>query len=139
MIIESIYLKEGLFARTIKFSSKANLIHSENNSCGKTTLLRFVLYGLGYNIPNTRKIKFNSCDVELFVCLDNGERIKLVRCNAITLVLHTDESQQTFVLPEQENELHSRLFGTQNADILSNLLGAFYLDQEKGWTLLNRG
>ncbi|MCD8224710.1 MAG: hypothetical protein LUC99_07710 [Clostridiales bacterium] len=139
MIIESIYLKEGLFDKTIKFSSKANLIHSENNSCGKTTLLRFVLYGLGYNIPNTRKIKFNSCDVELFVCLDNGERIKLVRCNAITLVLHTDESQQTFVLPEQENELHSRLFGTQNADILSNLLGAFYLDQEKGWTLLNRG
>ena len=42
-------------------------------------------------------------------------------------------------MPEQQNELHSILFGTENADILGNLLGAFYVDQEKGWTLLNRG
>ena len=27
----------------------------------------------------------------------------------------------------------------QSTDILDNLLGSFYLDQEKGWTLLNRG
>jgi len=47
--------------------------------------------------------------------------------------------KQTFVLPDQINELHALLFGTDNVDILNNLLGAFYVDQEKGWTLLNRG
>ena len=43
------------------------------------------------------------------------------------------------VLPAQELELHKLLFGNCNDDILLNLLGTFYIDQEKGWTLLNRG
>lgn len=43
------------------------------------------------------------------------------------------------MLPEQQNDLHKIIFGTENVDILENLLGAFYVDQEKGWTLLNRG
>ena len=63
MIFKSIYLKEGLLERKIYFSEGVNLIHSEKNSCGKTTLLRFMLYALGYNIPNTKNIKFNRCEV----------------------------------------------------------------------------
>jgi len=31
------------------------------------------------------------------------------------------------------------VFGIENKDIISNLLGVYYIDQEKGWTLLNRG
>ena len=67
MIIRSIRIKEGLFSRFIEFSANANLIHSKQNSKGKTTLLRFLLYSLGYNIPNTRKIKFERCEVETVV------------------------------------------------------------------------
>ena len=43
MIFRSIHIKEGLAERTIDYSSKVNLIHSEKNSRGKTTLLRFML------------------------------------------------------------------------------------------------
>lgn len=50
-----------------------------------------------------------------------------------------DCEKRTFVLPEQQSELHEIIFGTSNIYILENLLGAFYVDQEKGWTLLNRG
>lgn len=44
-----------------------------------------------------------------------------------------------FALPEQQDFLHELIFGTNNKDILHNILGVFYFDQEKGWTLLNRG
>ena len=43
------------------------------------------------------------------------------------------------MLPDQMDELHRVIYGTDNAEILDNLLGAYYVDQEKGWTLLNRG
>lgn len=55
MIIKSIRIKNGLFSRYVEFSDYANLIHSQENSKGKTTLLRFLLYSLGYSIPNTKK------------------------------------------------------------------------------------
>lgn len=63
MIFKSISIKEGMSERTITFSEGVNLIFSRENSKGKTTLLRFMLYSLGYNIPSTRKIKFEQCEV----------------------------------------------------------------------------
>ena len=63
MIFQSIRIKEGLVERSFCFTKGANLIFSHENSKGKTTLLRFMLYSLGYNIPNTRKIKFDRCEV----------------------------------------------------------------------------
>lgn len=139
MIIKSIRIQEGLFCRFIEFSDTANLIHSKQNSKGKTTLLRFLLYSLGYNIPNTRKIKFERCEVETVVYTEKNGEVTLSRTANSHIVLSTNDNRTTYVLPEQQNELHSVLFGTDNADILGNLLGAFYVDQEKGWTLLNRG
>jgi len=139
VIFKSIRLKEGLFERTIVFEEGVNLIHSATNSCGKTTLLRFMLYALGYNIPNTRKIKFSHCEVELIVESEASGRIYLLRNSDISIEATVGSQKQTFVLPEQQNALQEMVFGTGNVDILSNLLGAFYVDQEKGWTLLNRG
>ena len=139
MIIKSIRITEGLFSRFIEFSDNANLIHSKQNSKGKTTLLRFLLYSLGYNIPNTRKIKFERCEVETMLFAEKIGDATLSRTASDHIVLSTNDERTTYVLPEQQNELHSVLFGTENADILDNLLGAFYVDQEKGWTLLNRG
>lgn len=139
MIIKSIHLQEGLFKRDIFFSTGINLIHSERNSCGKTTLLRFILYGLGYNIPNTRNIKFDGCNVVVKGFSEIISDFELHRKDKDAVVLINAEYQETFVLPEQHNELLQKLFNTDNSELLENLLGAFYVDQEKGWTLLNRG
>lgn len=139
MIFKSIHLKEGFFERTIKFSEGVNLIHSEKNSCGKTTLLRFMLYALGYNIPNTRKIKFDRCEVELEIECEMAGTVLLRRYSDIAIEATFEDRKSTFVLPEQKADLHKIIFGTENIDILENILGAFYVDQEKGWTLLNRG
>jgi len=139
MIFKSIRLKEGFIERKIIFEEGVNLIHSIKNSRGKTTLLRFMLYALGYNIPNTKKIKFNNCEVELVIDCETNGIISLLRCSDIAVEVTMDSEKQTFVLPEQQNELHNIIFGTESVDILRNLLGAFYVDQEKGWTLLNRG
>ena len=139
MIFKSIHLKEGFFERTIKFSEEVNLIHSEKNSCGKTTLLRFMLYALGYNIPNTRKIKFDRCEVELEIECEMAGTVLLRRNSDIAIEATFEDRKSTFVLPEQKADLHKIIFETENIDILENILGAFYVDQEKGWTLLNRG
>lgn len=139
MNIKSISIKEGFFERQINFTEQVNLIYSEKNSKGKTTLVRFLLYGLGYNIPNTRNFKFDQSEVKLKIwCETNGE-IVLFRNNRDYIIVWVNEEKRTYVLPEQANELHTLIYGTNNMEVLNNILGAFYVDQEKGWTLLNRG
>lgn len=139
MLIKSISIKEGLFKRFIEFSPKVNLIYSEQNSKGKTTLLRFLLYSLGYNIPSTKNIRFDQCEVEAVIEVENIGELNLFRMDNSHIVLTKNGESTTYILPEQRNLLHGLLFGTKNIDILENLLGAFYVDQEKGWTMLNRG
>ena len=139
MLIKSIYIRDGLFERNISFGTNANLIFSEKNSCGKTTLVRFILYALGYSIPSTKKIKFEKCFVKIQIILDNDKSIFLTRENTSTISWTCDNEETIYVLPEQSDELHSKIFNTNSEEILNNLLGSFYFDQEKGWTLLNRG
>ena len=79
MIFNSIKIKEGSVQRLIEFSNKNNLIHSVTNSKGKTTLLRLLLYSIGYNIPNTKHIKFEDLEIESLITLDNGDTVKLHR------------------------------------------------------------
>ena len=63
----------------------------------------------------------------------------MLRNDLSTIKIEKDGNISTFVLPEQEFMLHALLYSTNNADLLKNILGTFYVDQEKGWTLLNRG
>ncbi|MEE0338162.1 ATP-binding protein [Acidaminococcus fermentans] len=139
MKLLDIHLKEGLlFQKDVHFTPNVNIIHSKNNSSGKTTLLRFILYALGYQIPSTQKISFEECDVELVIQDSKGQKVNIVRVrNAVEV--NQNNTLTTFPLPGKENELHMMLFNCTNTNILKNLLGAFYVDQEKGWTLLNRG
>lgn len=139
MKIIDIFLREGLFFRKIVFSNNLNLIHSDRNSKGKTTLVRYLLYALGYNIPNTKGINFARNEVILSIEASSGEKL-IVSRKSISLIQVDSSGQITsYVLPEQENELHKRFWGIDKKDVLNNLLGCFYADQEKGWTLLNRG
>lgn len=139
MKFKSIYLKEGMYERKIDFSNGVNLIHSDTNSKGKTTLLRFMLYALGYTIPSTRNIKFSQCEVEIIIESEKNGEIKLIRNNSLSVHVEMNKEKRTYVMPEQQNELQGLFFETDTKDIISNLLGAYYIDQEKGWTLLNRG
>ena len=139
MIINRIFLKEKNNERLIDFDSNTNLIFSSKNSVGKTTLLRFLLYGLGFDIPNTRGIQFDNCQVRVWITLDSKETIELIRPDKNQIGLSQKGHLSTFVLPENKDALHRILFQTENVDLLNNILGVFYIDQEKGWTLLNRG
>lgn len=114
------------------------MIYSEENSKGKTTLIRFILYSLGYQIPATEGIgDFDKMEFELNVT-NKFKEITLFR-KASNLQIIYEKKIYNYILPEQENELHSIIFGIDNVTILNNLLAVYYIDQEKGWTLLNRG
>ena len=139
MIFRSIKIKEGNIQRLIDFSKGNNLIHSESNSKGKTTLLRLLLYSIGYNVPNTKHIKFEDLEIESSIILDNGEFITLQRTSRDYIVLKKGDYEDVYILNGQEVDLYKIIFNASNHDLIANLLGLFYFDQEKGWTLLNRG
>lgn len=139
MIFNSIYIEEAGNKRLIVFSDGNNLIHSIANSKGKTTLLRLMLYSIGYSVPNTKHIKFENCKVECQITLDSGEVLVLCRESRDYLELKQNDSVTTYVLPSDEVSLYKIIFKANYPELINNLLGIFYFDQEKGWTLLNRG
>ena len=118
--------------------SDNTMIFSKDNSKGKTTLIRFILYALGYSIPATEGIgDFDDLEFELNV--DSGDKNLTILRQASEARVLCGEKENTYKLPEQENDLQSLIFGIDNLTILNNLLATYYIDQEKGWTLLNRG
>ena len=137
MIIKSLKVSNSKNNYLYNFEEKT-MIFSHENSKGKTTLLRFILYALGYQIPATEGIgDFNKFKFEISINIDDKDR-KIFRQNDYVEVL-IDDNVYKYTLPIQENELHSTIFGIDNIVILNNLLAVYYIDQEKGWTLLNRG
>lgn len=137
MILKKIILRNGLLEKEFIFSEKTNLIYSTKNSCGKTTFIRSILYALGYGIPSTKGLPFKKMEFELVVESKNIE-YKLIRRHDYLSVMNA-EVERNYTLPVDLYDIQSLLFGTNNADILDSILGAFYVDQEKGWTMLNRG
>ena len=120
-------------AKEVDFASKVNIIYSDRNSTGKTTLLRAILHTLGFPVPNTELIRFEDYEFKLELT-HNGTHLLVIRKGNLLII-----NGQEFDLPVDQRAAHSFLFGISNAEILSNLLGTIYFDQEKGWTLLNRG
>ncbi len=137
MKFKYLYVSEGISNRRFDFSDNINLIYSVSNSCGKTTLLRLILYALGYSIPSTKNIKFERCSLKLVITVD-GEDIIIKRAGEDVVLIKGCE-EKNFLLPVEESKLHSEIFNCADRYFAHNLLGAFYIDQEKGWTLLNRG
>lgn len=138
MKILKIQIEKGFFSKAFTFSRFMNLIYSEKNSVGKTTLLRLIFWGLGYEIPSTKKFNFRKCVMTITLELDNSSLINVVRFND-TLTINDGESEYIYSLPLEAVAFHARIFNCSIPEIINNILGAIYLDQEKGWTLLNRG
>lgn len=134
----SLTIKRGLFHDKFDFSKAVNIIYSEKNSVGKTTLLRFLMYALGYPIPNTRDINFANYELDLEILTEDNKICHVLRDN-MRINFVDEDNLSSYSLPHDLNEVHSRVFSITNIEVLNNLLGTYYIDQEKGWTLLNRG
>ncbi len=135
----SIHIKLGLLERVIDFSRGVNLVYSKENSSGKTTLLRLMLYSLGYLIPKTKNFDFAHCEVRTRIWSQNLGEVIIERYCPQMIDVTNGAKKTMYTLPNELNDFHATLFGSDNVELLENLLGVFYIDQEKGWTLLNRG
>lgn len=134
----SLRIKQGLFENEFSFLPGVNIIHSSMNSVGKTTLLRLMMYSLGYSIPSTRGLDFRDCELLAQIVSDSGQVCQV--CRQQDYVTFTSgDVEKTYSMPNDIHPLHRDIFGITNGYVIDNLLGAFYVDQEKGWTLLNRG
>lgn len=139
MKIESLKIQKGLFHWLFDFNSMVTLIHSNSNSTGKTTLLRFLLYAMGFSVPNTKGIKMEEYCCCLNIMNDLNEHLEITRMQNYCSLKTVDCNIKYYSLPADKDVLLSKVFGTKNANIINNVLGIMYVDQEKGWTLLNRG
>lgn len=137
MKIQSLKLFDGMYYGEYKFSD-VTVLFSEHNHVGKTTLLRCILYALGYPIPSTRRISFERMNFELRGTVTSGLEFELKRHQA-TIVLKKEGEECRYSLPYDHSMLLNELFEIKDLYVVDNVLGAFYIDQEKGWTLLNRG
>ena len=124
--------------KIFNFTPEVNVVYSKKNSVGKTTLLRMLMYALGYPIPNTRGIRFSDYETVLTVMGTTGSEFILTRNGNYIEITH-EGTESGYSLPAEQSEMHALIFGIENLEVVDNLLGAFYVDQEKGWTLLNRG
>lgn len=123
--------------RVFDFSEGTTLIFSEENSVGKSTLLRILFYSLGYSIPGTQKVNFDKLNTTLEICIEDT-RFTIERSSKQLNVKYGKKNEE-FILPENQDEFLELIFKNSDLNILDNILGAIYLDQDKGWTLLNRG
>lgn len=137
MIIKKLVLKEGMESNIDEFSVKRNLIYSSTNTKGKSTYLRLMFYALGYPIPNMKGVNYNDISTEITFSEKDNEYI--VNREGDLLYLKVDDNTITFTLPSEHLAFLSYIFGYENIKVLKNLLGFMYVDQDKGWSLLNRG
>jgi hypothetical protein len=117
----------------INKESQVHIFHSDVNSTGKTTLMRAILYTLGFNIPDTELVKFSNYEFNMKLVVKD-KIFNICRKSALITINGTE-----FDLPVDEFAVRTLLFDITNYDLLNNLLGTIYFDQEKGWTMLNRG
>lgn len=134
MIIKSLKIQDTVY----DFSDKSTLIHSSLNSKGKTSLIRLILYALGYPIPSTNKLNFSKLDTQIEI-VENNKSLKLSRKDNLIRVGSDIDDGSIFNLPDEQSEVISIITNIGEPKVSENILGITYFDQDKGWTLLNRG
>ena len=137
MRIVDITLKDGFFKKRVTFNNTFNLVYSKENSSGKTTFIRALLYAMGYQIPSTKGIKFEN--MEFWITMNSNDAVYRIYRHASYMTVDDGNREVEYSLPTDFYEIQGIITGCTNKEIIDSLLGAFYVDQEKGWTLLNRG
>ena len=136
MKINSIKITHKNEAFFCEFTEK-NHIFNPKSIQGKTTLIRFIIYGLGFDVPITHGLDPTS--YRITIDLDcNGSHFILNRRGRKIDLTHDDQTSVHVVDPSNVSLL-SRITGCDNLGLLSNILGTFYIDQESGWMVFNRG
>lgn len=136
MVIKSLTIRheKSLKERTFEFANGVEFLQSTQNSVGKTTFIRAILYCLGFSVPSTKKVDFAQYYFQC--CLEKDDKtLAFIERRRDTIVINgTEFNQKTDFF----GFVHL-IFGIDNPELISNLLGTIYIDQDKGWTLLNRG
>lgn len=139
LVIESLDIYKGMYTKSFTFGNGLTLICSNGvNNVGKTTLVRLILFALGEEVSMTQGFDSEMLKTRLVVTTDNGRRLTLEREDS-TITISGDGEPRRFVPSLEAREIKKCLYGIDNGEIADNLLGAHYIDQDRGWTLLNRG
>lgn len=135
MNFKSLEIINGYEKKIFEFGKKTE-IYSNINSVGKSTLLRLLFYAMGYSIPSTKKIRFSKLQTKLIIETD---QLVILRRDKNNITMEIGEETEYLNLPRDLYYILGKIFKTCNINVLESLLGCIYLDQDKGWTLLNRG
>lgn len=140
LIIKAIH--QDLFSDNVTEINFGNitLITSAENGTGKTSLLRFLLYSFGYTIPSTQGFDMKNYSTELY--LEYNDNIRLIKRieNKLTITFEDNVIIEfNLGLDKDKKKSIATIFEVDNTAILPFLLGTFYMDQDKGWKLFNRG
>ena len=135
MNFKSLEIINGYEKKIFEFGKKTE-IYSNINSVGKSTLLRLLFYAMGYSIPSTKKIRFSKLQTKLIIETD---QLVILRRDKNNITMEIGEETEYLNLPRDLYYILGKIFKTSNINVLESLLGCIYLDQDKGWTLLNRG
>lgn len=125
----------------IKFD-KSTVIYSVDNSKGKTSLIRLVLYSLLFPVSSTAKLNFGNYLTILNLSKDNGKRLIIQRFpNKVAQIIFEDNSVLKYDLNKKSDFYNamSVIFNIENTDLIDNLVGCFYIDQDIGWSVANHG
>lgn len=139
MLIKKLIYDGGVnYNGEISFDRK-NFIISKDNKAGKSTLLRVLLYALGFEIIMTNGIADLSLQTKVIVDNNHDNELYIKRIGNLVEYKSKKEKKQTFELPEARTKLLAKIFEFTNVDLVSNLLGAFYFEQGRGYSLINHG
>ena len=135
--VANLIIKRAGKTKNIKLFDKT-LIYSKENSVGKSTLLRLMFYSLGYPIPGTYGLKFKKINTEILFERD-GEKYIVKRNDNYIEIYKGLRFIHSCTLTGHDDSWFTYIWGIDSIRVLKNILGAIYMDQDKGWTLLNRG
>ena len=135
--LKTIKITEIRCFREFNFSEGINHIYSHKNHYGKTLLLRFILYGLGFSIPNLKQVSLGDCRIQLTI-MDGSESIEVKR-DGKTITVSGRGIKKSYILPRETQPVLKHIFDIDNPILLNNILGSMFIEQSRGWTLYNQG
>lgn len=140
MYIKELYIQEkNNYYSKDSFSTWRTIIMSERNSIGKTTYLRLLLFSLGYAVPGMKGLDYSDIITRLVLEEKGKEYIVIRQLNILSLNDSHNEIVHKYILPDEFEAFLGYVFQYDNLRVLRNILGVIYIDQDKGWSLLNRG
>lgn len=139
MWIKQIEYDGGLDYKGKIVFDKKSIISSEHNEIGKSTLLRVILYALGFEVVMTNGIANLDLKTKIKILTDDLEEIQIYRNDdKVILKQNSSEEEIQLQLPDDRATLQSFFLNFSNDELLKNCLGTFYFEQDR-YSLINYG